>query len=206
MAIGNIVLVHGAFVDGSGWQGVYDHLVADGYRVAVVQNPTLSLAGDAAATHQILDGLSGPAVLVGHSYGIAGAGAAASGDPGQMATPITANNAITGTLRLPCVGQRRDAGGRGDGRWSHSTRPGRTSPGSGTIWLGGKDNFAVDRELAQKMLEVNPLSAQMARENRRFLGRAVNYVAACGVRQFIDVGAGLPTAVNTHDIAQEVDL
>jgi pimeloyl-ACP methyl ester carboxylesterase len=69
MAIRNIVLVHGAFVDGSGWQGVYDHLVADGYRVAVVQNPTLSLAGDVAATRQILGGLSGPAVLVGHSYG-----------------------------------------------------------------------------------------------------------------------------------------
>ena len=69
MAIRNIVLVHGAFVDGSGWQGVYDHLTADGYRVAVVQNPTLSLAGDVAATRQILDGLGGPAVLVGHSYG-----------------------------------------------------------------------------------------------------------------------------------------
>ena len=69
MAIRNIVLVHGAFVDGSGWQGVYDHLAADGYRVAVVQNPTLSLAGDVAATHQILGDLDGPAVLVGHSYG-----------------------------------------------------------------------------------------------------------------------------------------
>lgn len=63
------MLVHGGFVDGSGWQGVYDHLTADGYRVAVVQNPTLSLAGDVAATRQILDGLDGPAVLVGHSYG-----------------------------------------------------------------------------------------------------------------------------------------
>jgi pimeloyl-ACP methyl ester carboxylesterase len=65
----NVVLVHGGFVDGSGWQGVYDHLTADGYRVAIVQNPTLSLAGDVAATHQVLDGLDGPAVLVGHSYG-----------------------------------------------------------------------------------------------------------------------------------------
>jgi hypothetical protein len=55
----NIVLVHGGFVDGSGWQGVYDHLTADGYRVAIVQNPTLSLAGDVAATHLILDGLDG---------------------------------------------------------------------------------------------------------------------------------------------------
>jgi pimeloyl-ACP methyl ester carboxylesterase len=69
MAIKNIVLVHGNFVDGSGWQGVYDHLTADGYRVAVVQNPTLTLGGDVAATHQVLDGLDGPAVLVGHSYG-----------------------------------------------------------------------------------------------------------------------------------------
>jgi pimeloyl-ACP methyl ester carboxylesterase len=69
MAIRNIVLVHGAFADGSGWQGVYDQLTADGYRVAVVQNPTLSLAGDVTATRQVLDGLDGPAVLVGHSYG-----------------------------------------------------------------------------------------------------------------------------------------
>ncbi|MCX5561617.1 alpha/beta fold hydrolase [Streptomyces sp. NBC_00038] len=68
-AIRNIVLVHGGFVDGSGWQGVHEQLTADGYRVAVVQNPTLSLAGDVAATHQVLDGLDGPAVLVGHSYG-----------------------------------------------------------------------------------------------------------------------------------------
>ena len=72
-------------------------------------------------------------------------------------------------------------------------------------WLGGKDNFAADRELAQKMLAVHPVSAQMARENRHFLGRAVSYVAARGVRQFIDVGAGLPTALNTHDIARRVD-
>ncbi|MEV5844019.1 alpha/beta hydrolase [Streptomyces sp. NPDC051985] len=67
--IRNVVLVHGGFVDGSGWQRVYDHLSADGYQVAVVQNPTLSLAGDVAATWQILDALDGPAVLVGHSYG-----------------------------------------------------------------------------------------------------------------------------------------
>ncbi|MEZ0091373.1 pimeloyl-ACP methyl ester carboxylesterase [Streptacidiphilus sp. EB129] len=65
----NIVLVHGGFVDGSGWQGVHDRLTADGYRVAVVQNATVSLAGDVATTHQVLDSLDGPAVLVGHSYG-----------------------------------------------------------------------------------------------------------------------------------------
>jgi pimeloyl-ACP methyl ester carboxylesterase len=69
MAIKNIVLVHGNFVDGSGWQGVYDHLTADGYRVAIVQIPNLSFNGDVAATRQVLDSLGGPAVLVGHSYG-----------------------------------------------------------------------------------------------------------------------------------------
>ena len=72
-------------------------------------------------------------------------------------------------------------------------------------WLGGKDNFAADRELAEKMLAVHPVTAQMARENRQFLGRAVSYVAARGVRQFIDVGAGLPTVLNTHDIARHIE-
>jgi hypothetical protein len=52
------------------------------------------------------------------------------------------------------------------------------------------------------MLAVHPVTAQMARENRQFLGRAVSYVADRGIGQFIDVGAGLPTALNTHDIAQ----
>jgi O-methyltransferase involved in polyketide biosynthesis len=70
-------------------------------------------------------------------------------------------------------------------------------------WLGGKDNFAADRELAEKMLQINPLAAQMARENRQFLGRAVTYAAAMGIRQFIDIGAGLPTALNTHDVARQ---
>ena len=65
----NVVLVHGGFVDGSGWQGVYDLLTADGFNVSVVQNPTLSLASDVAATHQVLDEQDGPAILVGHSYG-----------------------------------------------------------------------------------------------------------------------------------------
>jgi pimeloyl-ACP methyl ester carboxylesterase len=65
----NVVLVHGAFVDGSSWRPVYDLLAGDGYRVAVVQNPTLSLSGDAAATRLIIDAQDGPVVLVGHSYG-----------------------------------------------------------------------------------------------------------------------------------------
>jgi len=65
----DVVLVHGGFVDGSGWQAVYDLLRLDGYRVSVVQNPTLSLEGDAAATRRIIDAVDGPVVLVGHSYG-----------------------------------------------------------------------------------------------------------------------------------------
>jgi pimeloyl-ACP methyl ester carboxylesterase len=64
-----VVLVHGGFVDGSGWQAVYNLLTNDGFAVAVVQNPTLSLEGDVAATRQIIDAQDGPVVLVGHSYG-----------------------------------------------------------------------------------------------------------------------------------------
>ena len=67
--INNIVLVHGAFVDGSGWQGVYDILVQDGYHVTLVQEPLTSLEEDVAATRRILDRQDGPCVLVAHSYG-----------------------------------------------------------------------------------------------------------------------------------------
>lgn len=65
----NVVLVHGGFVDGSGWQGVYDALTADGFKVSVVQNQTLSLESDVATTTNVLDLQDGPAILVGHSYG-----------------------------------------------------------------------------------------------------------------------------------------
>src|SRR3954470_2346633 len=68
-AVPNVVLVHGGFVDGSGWQGVYDLLKADGLNVSVVQNQTLSLESDVATTHDVLDQLERPAILVGHSYG-----------------------------------------------------------------------------------------------------------------------------------------
>jgi pimeloyl-ACP methyl ester carboxylesterase len=65
----NVVLVHGGFVDGSGWQGVHDILRNDGFNVSVVQNPTLTLEGDVTATRRILDAQDGPVILVGHSYG-----------------------------------------------------------------------------------------------------------------------------------------
>jgi pimeloyl-ACP methyl ester carboxylesterase len=69
MTVRNVVLVHGGFVDGGGWRPVYDLLTADGFRVSVVQNPTLSLAGDAEVTRRVLESQDGPVVLVGHSYG-----------------------------------------------------------------------------------------------------------------------------------------
>lgn len=65
----NVVLVHGAFADGSGWRGVYDRLTAKGYKVSVVQNPLTSLADDVAATRRVLARQDGPTILVGHSYG-----------------------------------------------------------------------------------------------------------------------------------------
>lgn len=67
--ITNVVLVHGAFADGSGWRAVYDNLTARGYRVSIVQNPLTSLEDDVAATTRVLDQQDGPAILVGHSWG-----------------------------------------------------------------------------------------------------------------------------------------
>ena len=65
----NVVLVHGGFVDGSGWEGVYQALKKDGYTVAIVQNPTISLADDVAVTKRAIAAQNGPVILVGHSYG-----------------------------------------------------------------------------------------------------------------------------------------
>jgi pimeloyl-ACP methyl ester carboxylesterase len=67
--ISNIVLVHGGFVDGSGWAGVYGILKRDGFNVSIVQNPTISFAGDVAAAKLVIDSQDGPVILVGHSYG-----------------------------------------------------------------------------------------------------------------------------------------
>ena len=73
-------------------------------------------------------------------------------------------------------------------------------------WLGGKDNYAADREAAEQAIAANPEIVTDVRANRAFLARAVHYLAAeCGVRQFLDIGAGLPTASNTHQVAQAAD-
>ncbi|GAB2621706.1 SAM-dependent methyltransferase [Streptomyces capparidis] len=69
-------------------------------------------------------------------------------------------------------------------------------------WLGGKDNYAPDREAAEHAIKVSPDIPAAARENRAFLRRAVTMCAAEGIRQFVDIGAGLPTQGNVHEIAQ----
>jgi hypothetical protein len=72
-------------------------------------------------------------------------------------------------------------------------------------WLGGKDNFAADRAAAEKVLEVSPVVARIARADRAFLAQVVRYlVTEAGIRQFLDIGTGLPTANNTHEVAQRV--
>ncbi|HEY3906975.1 MAG TPA: SAM-dependent methyltransferase [Streptosporangiaceae bacterium] len=73
------------------------------------------------------------------------------------------------------------------------------------FFLGGKDNFAADRELAAKILAVYPLTEVLVRENRAFLARAVDFVSRQGITQFIDIGSGLPTTPNTHEVAGKVN-
>src|SRR5499426_3947643 len=70
-------------------------------------------------------------------------------------------------------------------------------------WLGGKDNFAADREAAERVLAISPGLRFRVRANRAFLARTVRFLATeCGVRQFLDIGTGIPTANNTHEVAQ----
>ena len=72
-------------------------------------------------------------------------------------------------------------------------------------WLGGKDNFAVDREAGDRVAAMLPSIVAQARADRAFLGRAIRYLAGeAGIRQFLDIGTGLPTAENTHEVAQRV--
>ena len=72
-------------------------------------------------------------------------------------------------------------------------------------WLGGKDNFAADREAGDRVLSMFPGIVHVARADRAFLGRAVRFLAAeAGIRQFLDIGTGLPTADNTHEVAQRI--
>jgi hypothetical protein len=71
-------------------------------------------------------------------------------------------------------------------------------------WLGGKDNFAADREAASRSAQAVPQLPWLARENRKFLGRAVRFCASAGITQFLDIGAGLPAMGSVHQVAQQV--
>ncbi|MBS2963117.1 SAM-dependent methyltransferase [Actinocrinis puniceicyclus] len=71
-------------------------------------------------------------------------------------------------------------------------------------FLGGKDNYEVDRDVAEQVLAIYPQVRELARENRAFLGRAVRYLARQGIRQFLDIGTGIPSPGNTTDVAHEV--
>jgi hypothetical protein len=73
------------------------------------------------------------------------------------------------------------------------------------VLLGGKDNFAADRAAAEQGLKVNPNAATAPRQNRAFLQRTVRFLAAQGIRQFLDIGTGLPTSPNVHEVAQQAD-
>ncbi|MGP4024868.1 SAM-dependent methyltransferase [Actinomadura sp. 3N407] len=71
------------------------------------------------------------------------------------------------------------------------------------FWLGGKDHYDIDREVGEQVIQAEPGFVEQMRHNRAFLGRAVEYmVRECGIRQFLDIGTGLPTAENTHEVAQ----
>jgi hypothetical protein len=84
-----------------------------------------------------------------------------------------------------------------------------TVPHSARIWnywLSGKDNYAVDRQVGDQIKQINPAIVDLARADRAFLGRAVRHVVGeAGVRQLLDIGTGLPTADNTHEVAQRID-
>jgi hypothetical protein len=101
--------------------------------------------------------------------------------------------------------------------WFKPTAPGRPSRAAAfdtsvahparvyDYWLGGKDNFAADRDAAEQVIAANPQVLPGVRANRAFLGRVVRYLAGeAGIRQFLDIGTGLPTADNTHEVAQQV--
>lgn len=73
------------------------------------------------------------------------------------------------------------------------------------VHLGGSHNFAVDREVAAKVVSIMPDVPRVLRANRSFLGRAVRYLVSAGIRQFLDLGSGIPTVGNVHEVAQQID-
>jgi len=139
-SIKNIVLVHGAFVDGSGWQPVYNILVRDGYHVTLVQEPLTSLEEDVAATRRVLDLQDGPTVLVAHSYG------------GTVITEAGTHPKVTALVYIaahaPDVGETEAGNGK---KFPNSSRPLVKTP-DGFLFLDPNNfpqDFAADLPPAQ---------------------------------------------------------
>ncbi len=136
----NVVLVHGAFVDGSGWHAVYEILVQDGYRVTLVQQPLTSLEDDVAAARRILDRQDGPCILVGHSYG--GAVITEAGTHPQVAALVYI------AAHAPEEGETEAANGK---RFPNASRPLVKTP-DGFVFLDPAnfpEDFAADLPPAQ---------------------------------------------------------
>jgi pimeloyl-ACP methyl ester carboxylesterase len=139
----NIVLVHGAWADGSGWKGVYDILVKDGYNVSIVQEPETSFKEDVAATRRVLDQQDGPCILVGHSYG------------GAVITEAGADSSVVGLVyiaaHMPDTGENEaDDGKRFPSDLSKSTAIKKTA--DGFTYLNPpqfREFFAADLSAAQ---------------------------------------------------------
>src|SRR5580692_2719082 len=72
-------------------------------------------------------------------------------------------------------------------------------------WLGGSHNYLADRDLGRQIAAVEPLAREIAQANREFLGRAVRFLSDAGIRQFLDIGSGIPTQGNVHEVAQAAD-
>ena len=145
-AIKNIVLVHGAFVDGSGWKPVYDILVKDGYAVSVVQQPLTSLEDDVAATKRILDRQDGPCILVGHSYG------------GAIITEAGVDSHVAGLVYIaahaPEDGETEAANGK---RFPNATKAVQKTP-DGFVFLDPAhyfEDFAADLPREQAEFEAH---------------------------------------------------
>jgi pimeloyl-ACP methyl ester carboxylesterase len=134
-AIKNVVLVHGAFVDGSGWQPVYDILTKDGYHVTLVQEPLTSLEEDVAATRRVLDLQDGPTVLVAHSYG--GTVITEAGTDSKVAALVFV------AAHAPDVGETEAGNGK---KFPNSSRP-LVKTSDGFLFLDPKNfpqDFAAD--------------------------------------------------------------
>jgi pimeloyl-ACP methyl ester carboxylesterase len=156
----NVVLVHGAFVDGSGWRPVYDILTRDGYAVSIVQEPLTGLADDVVATRRVLDRLDGPAILVGHSYG------------GAIITEAGADPHVAGLVYIaahaPDEGETESANGK---RYPALGRDAITAVGGGPladgyVWIDPARyhaEFAADLSAAEAAFEARSQAITAAR-------------------------------------------